>query len=378
MVTAGDPPGLDLVRLRDFLHRRAPELAGGELRAEAIVGGKSNLTYIVETRAETGVETRAETHVEPGVDSGGDLDGDSDGGSDVRRLVLRRPPLGHVLATAHDMSREFRVLRALADSAVPVPRALVYCADPDVIGAPFYLMSHVDGAVYRTPRQLDELTPARRRAVAGNLMDVLADLHDVEPRAAGLADFGRPEGFLARQVHRWKAQLDASRSRDLPGVDELHADLAADVPESAAAGGVVHGDYRLDNVLIGSGDRVAAVLDWEMAALGDPLADLGLFLVYWDGPVWPAAVAPSFPDVPSGPDLVSRYARRRPAESSRLDRLDWYVALGCFKLAVIAETIHFRHLAGQTVGAGFEFAGALVTPLVEQGRAALAGRGSAP
>lgn len=186
--------------------------------------------------------------------------------------------------------------------------------------------------------------------------------------AAGLADFGRPEGFLKRQVRRWKTQLDASRSRELPGIDELYAELAADIPNTAAAG-IVHGDYRLDNMLIDPEGRVAAVLDWEMAALGDPLADLGLFLVYWDGPAWPFAATAFSPHMPSGSDLVARYARRRPVE---LSRLDWYVALGCFKLAVIGESIHYRYLAGQTVGAGFEHVGDVVAPLVEQGRAALA------
>jgi aminoglycoside phosphotransferase (APT) family kinase protein len=361
VVTAGgDPPGLDLARLGDFLRRQAPELAGGELhaggalKAEVIVGGKSNLTYIVEFVGTSGTSGTS--------------------GTGACRLVLRRPPLGHVMATAHDMSREYRVLRALEHSTVPVPRALVYCADPDVIGAPFYLMSYVDGVVYRGPQQMGELPAARCQAVVNNLIDVLADLHDVDPATAGLADFGRPDGFLQRQVHRWKKQLDSSRSRELPGIDELYAELAADVPDTGVAGathgGIVHGDYRLDNVLIGPGDRVTAVLDWEMAALGDPLADLGLFLVYWDGPAGMIATSTFSPHMPSGSDLVTRYARRRQVE---LSRLDWYIALGCFKLAVIAESIHYRHIAGQTVGTGFEHMGDMVAPVVEHGRAALAG-----
>jgi aminoglycoside phosphotransferase (APT) family kinase protein len=334
-------PGLDLERLRDYLDTQAPQLAPGKLAAEVIAGGKSNLTYVL--RHDDGV------------------------------LVLRRPPLGHVLATAHDMGREFRVISALGPTRVPVPTTRLLCADPEVIGAPFYLMSYVEGTVYRGAAETAKLTSRRAHAMSYDLIDVLADLHDVDPVAVGLGDFGRPEGYLDRQLRRWKTQLDASRSRELPGIDELHDLLAANVPGSGPAA-VVHGDYRLDNAIVGADDRIAAVLDWEMATLGDPLADLGLLLVYWGrlddlpGNSLPSAVARGgFPD---GDELISRYARRRPVE---LTRLPWYVALGFFKLAVISEGIHYRFSAGQTVGEGFAHMGAAVLPLVAKGHAALAG-----
>jgi aminoglycoside phosphotransferase (APT) family kinase protein len=326
-------PGLDLGKLREYL-------GSGELTAEVIAGGKSNLTYLVR-------------------------EGD-------RTFVLRRPPLGHVLSTAHDMAREYRVLTALAPTAVPVPRTQRLCTDPDVLGAPFYLMEHVDGVVYRSARQTAQLGAERARTLAYTLIDVLADLHDVDPGAVGLSDFGRPDGFMARQVRRWKSQLDASRSRDLPGAQELHDRLAASVPAPADAG-VVHGDYRLDNVIVGTDGRVAAVLDWEMATLGDPLADLGLLLVYWDGLTEFAGSMVStaiHPDAgfPTGREMAARYAERRGAD---LSTLDWYVAFGYFKLAVIAEGIHYRYTKGQTVGAGFDHIGELVPPLLARGHATL-------
>lgn len=333
-------PGLDLDRLRTYLDARAPGLAPGDLDAEVIAGGKSNLTYTL--RADDGI------------------------------WVLRRPPLGHVLATAHDMGREYRVISALGPTRVPVPETKLLCADPEVIGAPFYLMSYVDGTVYRGAAETVGLDERRAHAMAYDLIDVLADLHDVDPAEVGLGDFGRPEGFLDRQLRRWKTQLDMSRSRDLPGIDELHADLASRVPVSGPAA-VVHGDYRLDNAIIGGNDRVAAVLDWEMATLGDPLADLGLLLVYWGrlddlpGNSLPSAVARG--GFPAGDELISRYARRRPVD---LTRLPWYVAFGFFKLAVISEGIHYRYSAGQTVGEGFAHMGAAVLPLVAKGHEALA------
>ncbi len=334
-----DPPGLDPAALRSYLDSVLPGLAAGPLRAEIIAGGRSNLTYVV-----------------------------TDG---VSTWVLRRPPLGHVLATAHDMGREYRVLSALRGTPVPVPATIVHCADPSVIGAPFYLMEHVAGEVYRSAAQTAALGPARVHALSARLIDVLADLHAVDPAAVGLADFGRPEGFLDRQVRRWRTQLDASRSRPLPGADDLAAALAARVPTSGAPA-IVHGDYRLDNVLVVD-DRITAVLDWEMATLGDPLTDLGLFLVYWDGLASLPGNAVSsavHPDLgfPPGAQLVARYAERTGAD---VGRLGWYLAFGYFKLAVIAEGIHYRYVQGQTVGAGFDRMGDLVHPLLASGLAAV-------
>ncbi|MFB9238016.1 phosphotransferase family protein [Plantactinospora siamensis] len=344
---AGSPAGLDLARLAGHLREHRPDLLAGPLRAELIAGGRSNLTYLV---------------------SAGD-----------REFVLRRPPLGHVLATAHDMAREHRVISCLAGTAVPVPEALLLCADPAVLGAPFYLMSRVPGTVFRTRRQTDRLTDGQRRELAMTMMDTLAALHRVPPEAVGLADFGRPEGFLARQVRRWGGQLDRSRSRPLPGIDELRDRLAATVP-AERPGRIVHGDYRLDNLLADAEPvAVRAVLDWEMATLGDPLTDLGLLLTYWDvlgdsdlaaGNAVADGLGPRA-GFPTGAELIDRYADRAGAD---VGPLDWHVALGCFKLAVICEGIHYRHTLGQTLGEGFDRIGQLVPPLVERGLARIGER----
>ncbi|WP_018788466.1 phosphotransferase family protein [Micromonospora sp. CNB394] len=333
--TGPAPRGLDLDRLAAHLAVHRPDLSG-PLSARLIAGGKSNLTYLLRA-------------------------GD-------REVVLRRPPLGHVLATAHDMAREHRVISALAPTGVPVPEPLLLCADESVIGAPFYLMAKVDGEVYRRREQTDALTAAQRRDLALAMMDTLATLHRVEPAEVGLADFGRPEGYLARQVRRWAGQLDRSRSRALPGIDELRDALAASVPEGANAGRIVHGDYRLDNLLATVDPMtVRAVLDWEMATLGDPLADLGLLLTYWDvlGDGNPVAdgIGPRA-GFPTGADLIERYAGRSDVD---VGPLHWHVALGCFKLAVICEGIHYRHTLGQTLGEGFDRIGDLVAPLVAHG-----------
>ncbi|RLL66080.1 phosphotransferase family protein [Streptomyces sp. Z26] len=329
-----NPPGLDLERLAAHLGRERPDLARGPLTAEVIQGGRSNLTYRV-----------------------------SDGHS---TWVLRRPPLGHVLATAHDMGREHRVISALHGTPVPVPETLLLCADEEVLGAPFYVMEHVEGTPYRTAEELSALGPERTRELLFTLTDTLVALHSLDPAAVGLADFGRPEGFLERQLRRWGKQLDASRSRDLPHVDELHAALGASLPESPRPT-VVHGDFRLDNVLARADGRITAVLDWEMSTLGDPLTDLGLLVMYSDQRELPDSLissARSAPGHPSPRELVERYAE---VSGRDVSRVNWYTAFAYFKLAVIAEGIHYRYTLGQTVGRGFDRIGALVPALIDHG-----------
>ena len=326
-------PGLDLELLRAYLDRGDPELVQGPLRAELIAGGKSNLTYLLR--------------------------------DDRHRWVLRRPPLGHVLATAHDMSREYRVIAALNGTSVPVPGVHLLCTDTEVLGAPFYVMDEVPGRVYRTGDDSAGLGAERARAISYRLVDVLAELHGVDPGTVGLGDFGRPDGYLQRQVSRWFRQFESSRSRDIPGMDELQQRLERGIPASQRTT-IVHGDYRLDNTIVADDDTIAAVLDWEMATLGDPLADLGLMKVYWEiagdlpGNPVAQAVNPSA-GFPGMDELAAHYAARTGLD---LTPLPWYTAFAAYKLAVIAEGIHFRYTQGQTVGEGFSHMGALVPQLV--------------
>ncbi|MEU8523486.1 phosphotransferase family protein [Streptomyces sp. NPDC048577] len=333
-MSPAQPPGLDPEQLRGFLDRERPGLVGGPLTARLIEGGRSNLTYVV-----------------------------TDGSGE---WVVRRPPLGHVLATAHDMKREHRVISALHPTTVPVPEPVLLCEDDGVLGAPFYVMEFVTGTPYRSAEQLAPLGPERTRGAVLGLVDTLVDLHAVDPAEAGLADFGRPEGFLDRQLRRWGKQLDASRNRELAGVDELHAALGRALPVSPTAT-VVHGDYRLDNVLIGEDDRIKAVLDWEMSTLGDPLTDLGLLVMYsakLDLPHSPVSTTASAAGHPDPAELIERYAARSGRDTSALS---WYTAFAWFKLAVILEGIHYRYTLGQTVGAGFDRIGALVPVFIEHG-----------
>ncbi|MFJ8309274.1 MULTISPECIES: phosphotransferase family protein [unclassified Streptomyces] len=328
------PPGLDPERLRAHLDRARPGLVSGPLRARLIEGGRSNLTYVV-----------------------------TDG---TGQWVVRRPPLGHVLATAHDMKREHRVISALHPTAVPVPEPVLLCEDESVLGSPFYVMEYVAGTPYRTAGQLAPLGPERTRAAVLGLVDTLVELHAVDPEAVGLGDFGRPEGFLGRQLRRWGKQLDASRNRELAGIDELHAALGRELPASPAPT-VIHGDYRLDNVLIGDDDRIKAVLDWEMSTLGDPLTDLGLLVMYsarLELPNSPISTTAGAAGHPSPAELIERYAARSGRDTSAIA---WYTAFAWFKLAVILEGIHYRYTLGQTVGAGFDRIGELVPVFIEHG-----------
>lgn len=327
--------GLDLGALRAYLGSPA------ELSGRMFAGGRSNLTYSV-----------------------------TDGS---QRWVLRRPPLGHVLPTAHDMVREHRVLSALSKAGFPVPHPVVLCTDISVIGAPFYMMEHVDGRIYRDEKDIAALGPSSVRELILRLVDTLADLHGLDPVAIGLGDFGKAAGFNERQVGRWKKQLDASRSREVAGIEELHARLAVDIP-AGGPGAVVHGDYRLDNVLIGDQLQINAVLDWEMSTLGDPLSDVALMLVYAGLPLQVTGGRATVPlQVPGHPTLAELSARYAERSGRDVSDLHWYVAFAAFKLAVILEGVHYRYVQGQTVGEGFETIGNLVGPLVMRGHEALEG-----
>lgn len=349
-----DLPGLDVTALEAWLAHEHPELLTGEpLSARPLTGGLSNLSYLVTGGAE--------------------------------RWVLRRPPLGHVLSTAHDMRREFRVISALRDTGVPVPVTHLHHVDDDGsagVGTEFYLMDFVEGATINDRADNGAFSPEQRRALAGELAGVLAALHEVDPESVGLADFGRPAGFLERQVSRWRRQLDQSRSRAIPALDALMDAVSASVPESAGAS-IVHGDYRLDNTLIALHDdrpRVTAVLDWEMSTLGDSLTDLGLLGVYWELHAVPGAAGSALasaidPDAgyASFAELVDAYARHR---GFRVPDLSWYLAFASAKLAIILEGIHYRYTLGQTVGHGFDTIGRLVPGLADAGLGRLGRAGS--
>lgn len=339
-----DLPGLDLPGLSAWLERAHPELVDEPLTAERIAGGRSNLTYAVEGA--------------------------------LVPLVVRRPPLGHVLSSAHDMKREHRVISALAGSDVPVPVAVDIVDDTetnDVTGTVFFVMERAPGMVLAHASQNAGYPAAALRALSLDLARHLADLHAVDPAAVGLSDFGRPEGYLERQLTTWKRQLDASRSRETPTLDALQTSLADGVPTSGRSG-IVHGDYRLDNALVAgtkAEPHISAILDWEMATLGDPLVDLGIFALYWDIADLPGGLAGAVPSAvdtaagyPTFDELVEVYAERA---GGGIPNLRWYRAFAAYKLAVILEGIHFRYQAGGTVGEGFDRIGALVEPLAHKG-----------
>jgi aminoglycoside phosphotransferase (APT) family kinase protein len=329
------PEGVALDRLAPWFAEHVDDASGAPLTAEFIAGGRSNLTYAI-----------------------------SDG---TRSWVLRRPPLGHVVATAHDMGREYRVIGALAATDVPVPRVHAFCDDLEVNGAPFYVMERVDGQILRTPADMAGLTPDDARRCSHELIDVLARLHGVDYEAVGLADFGRPDGFLARNVARWGKQWAANKTRELPEIDELARRLARALPESGPPA-IVHGDYRLDNTMLAPGDpgRIVAVLDWEMSTLGDPLTDLGLFLVYWGGDAAPeigaSAGIASVEGFIGKREIVARYAEQ---SGRSVEHLDFYVVFATYKLAVILEGINARFLMGKTLGEGFDDMGTMVRQLAE-------------
>ena len=282
---------------------------------EVIAGGRSNLTFKVTA-------------------------------ADGQRFVLRRPPLARVLATAHDMAREHRVISAVGRTSVPVPPALGLCTDETVNGVPFYVMGYVDGVVLDSPERGAELPLPLRRVAGEHLFDVLADLHAVDIDAVGLGDLAKREGYVERQVKRWSTQWEQSKTRELPAVDEVARRLREAMPVQQGVS-IAHGDFRFGNCLtdVATG-RITAVLDWELCTLGDPLADLGYLGVYWfhgdvtsmrDNDPTPAGGFPTYSE------LVERYARRTGRDVSGID---YYVAFGCWRLAVISEGVYARYLHG--------------------------------
>jgi len=322
------PAGINLEGISRYFATHVP---GGDvpLSVSLLSGGRSNLTYLV-----TGGENR---------------------------WVLRRPPLGHVLPTAHDMAREFKVLSGLQHTDVPAPTPIALCEDESVNGMPFYVMDYREGVIVG-----EDLPPGfattedERRRMSLALVDTLVKLHAVDYEAVGLGNFGRPQGYLERQVRRWTEQWNRSKTRELPAIEEVAHRLARAIPESPAPA-IVHGDYRFGNMFLDPNDpgRVIAVLDWEMATLGDPLSDLGYTLGYWgevnDTPAMiearTASKVTAKPGFLTRDEVVQEYARR---SGRNVDNIEFYEVLAYYKLAIIVEGIHARHLAGETVGEGFE------------------------
>lgn len=282
---------------------------------DLIAGGRSNLTYRVRDAA------------------GGDW-------------VLRRPPLGMVLATAHDMAREHRIISALADTDVPVAPALALVTDEAVNGSTFYVMDFLDGLIVREADEAEALTPEQRRRAGLAIAETLARIHAVDPDAVGLGDLGRKDGYIERQLKRWNGQFEKSADRDLPSVTEAFRRLSASVPEQGPAA-IVHGDYRLDNTMLTPEGEVMAVLDWEICTLGDPLADLGLLMVYWGRPGDRFSALPGAATMADGfPERAEMVAAYEEASGREVTNLGFYTAFGYWKLACILEGVYARYKAG--------------------------------
>ena len=282
---------------------------------ELIAGGRSNLTFEVV-------------------------------GADCARFVLRRPPLGRVLATAHDMAREHRIIAAVGHTDVPVPPALGVCTDDEVNGAPFYVMGYVDGVVLDSAERAEALAAHLRVPTSEHLIDVLASLHAVDVDEVGLGDLAKREGYVERQVKRWSTQWAQSKTRELPAIDEVARLLGQRLPQQHGVS-IAHGDFRFGNCLVDvQAGRIAAVLDWELCTLGDPLADVGYLGVYWfDGE---GAHIRSNDPTPAGgfpkyADLLQRYALHTDRD---LSGIGYYVAFSCWRLAVISEGVYSRYLHG--------------------------------
>jgi aminoglycoside phosphotransferase (APT) family kinase protein len=330
------PEGIDHDRVSAWFGEHVPAVTQ-PLAFSLIAGGRSNLTFRVD-----------------------------DGRG--RAFVLRRPPLGHVLESAHDVAREHRILTALgAHGDVPVPEALGLCDDPGVNGAPFMVMSFVEGSVVRDLATAEAIGAAARRTAATSMVGVLARLHALDPDRAGLGGLGRREAYLERQLNRWHRQFGQTKQREVPAVDEAHRRLLAAVPPQQRAS-IVHGDYRIDNTVLDPGGTVVAVLDWELCTLGDPLADLGQLAVYWTQPGDPVPDLLGAPiaagGFPGRDELVAAYAAASPLD---LSDLPTYMAFGYWKLACILEGVYARYRAGAGGGDGTDPAAyATQVPLLAQ------------
>jgi aminoglycoside phosphotransferase (APT) family kinase protein len=313
-----DVEGIDGPNVERWLLDHVPGLAA-PFRAELIAGGNSNLTYRITD-------------------------------ADNRDIVLRRPPLGQVLATAHDVVREHRIISALGPTDVPVAPALGCCDDPAVNGAPFYVMDFVPGTIVRDERAAQALTPAQRRTASESLVDVLVKIHAVQPDAVGLGDLGRRDGYIERQLKRWYGQYLKSQEHtpdlDFGAVGSVHDRLVANVPAQQSSS-IVHGDYRLDNCMLAADGSVEAVLDWEICTLGDPLADLGLLWVYWTDSEAPATIPQASPTALDGflsrKEVLERYSA---ASNLDLSNIGYYIAYGYWKLTCILAGVYSRYAAG--------------------------------
>jgi len=336
MTTTEAPPGINYATLIPWFSEHVAPVQ--TLSATVVGHGRSNITYRLEAE-------------------------------DGRAWVLRRPPMSHVQATAHDMGREFRVISALNPVGFPTPKTYALCDDTDVIGAQFYIMEFVEGIIAIDANDVAKrFTEAQRHAIGEEVVDVLVRLHSYDPNEIGLGDFGKPSGYLERQVKRFADQLDNIRYRETTELDSLAARLKGAIPPERKAG-IVHGDYRLDNSVINEQGKIIAVLDWEMCTLGDSLADLGLLRMYWGGPTSAqislgSGTVMTLPGFPTWEEAAARYEEK---SGVSLANLDFYTVLAHFKLGVILENMYKRFLGGGTVGAGFEMIGQQAVALAKNG-----------
>lgn len=342
---APSPVGYDTAAVEAWIALHVPALAP-PLRWTRLEGGHSNLTYLLR---------------------------DARG----REAVIRRPPMGELLPKAHDMAREWALISALGPTAVPVPRALGFCADTSVIGAMFYVMGRIDGhALYSAADAERWAPPPLRERLAHSFIDVLAELHSIDPDAVGLADLGKKDDYIGRQLKTWYRSWNASiegAQMDDPRAHALQKFLLEHVPEQGPAR-IVHGDYGLHNTLVGADGRIAAVVDWEISTLGDPLADLAYALNQWAEPGDPPSVRgtppTSLPGWPTRNHLAERYARRTGRD---LGLLDYYVGFNRWKSAAIVHGVYARYLEGKksTVGVDLPALKAQILRSLEQADAAV-------